>query len=85
MIQMSTKKSPGKEMIRIVKAGQCSFVTEEQLKVIAEDEETRMTPVLVRCGLGRFTTPAQDAAHFVKIIEAEGSDYVRDVSIYSSY
>jgi len=85
MIQMSTKKSAGKAMIQTVKADQMSFVTEDQLAVIAKDEETRMTPILVRCGMGRFTCPAQDAAHFVKIIEAEGSDYVRDVSIYSRY
>lgn len=40
----------------------------------------RLCPVLVRCGCGRFTCPAQDAAHFIKCVEA-GGDYVRDVSL----
>ena len=41
----------------------------------------RLQPCLVRCGAGRFTAPAQDVAHFVAIIEADGRDYVRDVSM----
>ena len=36
---------------------------------------------LVRCGNGRFLTPAQNVAHFVAIIEASGKDHVRDVSL----
>jgi len=85
MNQMTTKKNAGRDMVRKVKAEQMSFVTEDQLAVIAEDDETRMTPILVRCGNGRFTCPAQNAAWFIKIINAEGTDYVRDASIYSSY
>lgn len=47
----------------------------------------RLNPVLVRCGGGRFTCPAQDAQHFIDIITKEGSDYIRDVSIpaYTNY
>jgi hypothetical protein len=37
--------------------------------------------VLVRCGNGRFKCPIQNLPHFVRIINKEGSDYVRDVSI----
>jgi len=37
--------------------------------------------ILVRCGRGRFTCPAKDVLHFIKIIKNEGTDYVRDVSI----
>ena len=52
----------------------------------------RLMPLLVRCGAGRFTCPAQDAEHFIRIINqhrkvAEAlkhdidADYVRDVSL----
>jgi hypothetical protein len=59
----------------------CGFVTDADVPgLVAED---RFTQVLVRCGCGRFVCPVQDVAHFVKIIENEGSDYVRDVSIYT--
>ncbi len=44
-------------------------------------EESRLHPCLVRCGNGRFSCPAQDVAHFVKIITEHGLDYVRDVSV----
>lgn len=40
----------------------------------------RLAPVIVRCGGGRFTCPAQDAKHFIQIITEHGEDYVRDVS-----
>jgi hypothetical protein len=59
----------------------CGFITEAQLPaVIAED---RLQMIIVRCGNGRFVCPAQDVAHFIAIIEKEGSDYIRDVSIYT--
>ena len=55
------------------------FITEEELpRVIAED---RLYPCLIRCGGGRLSCPAQDVRHFIKIIETEGSDYIRDVSL----
>ncbi len=41
----------------------------------------RLHPVLVRCGNGRFTCPAQNVIHFIAAIEAGGKDYVRDVSL----
>jgi len=44
-------------------------------------EENRLYPCLVRCGCGRFICPAQDVGHFIKIIEKEGTDYVRDISL----
>lgn len=53
---------------------------EDQKKLIAED---RLQPVLVRCGGGRFSCPVQDVEHFANIISEEGSDYVRDVSVYT--
>lgn len=47
-------------------------------------EENRMHPCLVRCGSGRFMCPAQDVRHFVKIIQRDGCDYVRDISLQRS-
>ena len=44
----------------------------------------RLRPVLIRCGGGRLTCPAQDANHWINIIEASTGahdDYVRDVSL----
>ena len=58
--------------------GQYTFLTNED---IAEVEKVdRMTMVLVRCGVGRFICPVQNALHFCNIIDKEGTDYVRDVS-----
>lgn len=58
------------------------FITSEDLPaVIAED---RLYPCLIRCGGGRLSCPAQDVDHFIAIIEAEGSDYIRDVSLQAA-
>ena len=67
------------------------FLTADQIDAIASDSETRLTMVLVRCGGGRFITPAQDVQHFIGIIDRErgdnpeaefsDSDYVRDCSL----
>jgi len=54
------------------------FLTEEGVATLAT--VARLHPVLVRCGSGRFTCAAQDAAHFIEAIEKSGMDYVRDVS-----
>lgn len=55
------------------------FMNEKDLEILAK--VCRLHPVLVRCGGGRFTCPAQDAEHFIEIIGKEGRDYVRDVSL----
>ena len=55
------------------------FISVDMLdKVI---EENRLHPCIVRCGNGRFVCPAQDVSHFIKIIERDGTDYIRDVSL----
>lgn len=59
--------------------GQHGFLKPRDVAELTEVE--RLRPVLVRCGCGRFSCPAQDAQHFIDIITAEGSDYVRDVSL----
>jgi len=45
----------------------------------------RLRPVLIRCGSGRLTCPAQDAQHWIDIIKREDSDYIRDVSYPAGY
>jgi hypothetical protein len=40
----------------------------------------RLAPVLVRCGGGRFTAPAQDVNHFLEMVR-KSDDYVRDISL----
>jgi hypothetical protein len=61
------------------------FLTEHAVEALATLEATRLTPVLVRCGGGRFTCAMQDVAHFIALVESgthEGHrDYVRDVSL----
>ena len=57
------------------------FVGPQMLAIVAGDNETRLTLLLVRCGGGRFMAPAQDVQHFMDIIKADGRDYVRDVSL----
>lgn len=59
------------------------FVHKVQLQEILKKwySRVRLHPCLVRCGCGRFTCGMQDVQHFIDIIEKEGSDYIRDVSI----
>ena len=54
------------------------FVTKEMLPEIVRIN--RFEHLLVRCGGGLFLVPAQDADHFIQIVNKEGSDYVRDLS-----
>lgn len=69
---------------------QGGFLKDLDVALLAADDKTRLTLLLVRCGGGRFLAPAQDVAHFIGIIERDadagkvhghGGDYVRDVSI----
>ncbi len=55
------------------------FLRDGDVAVIAQYDRQRL--ILVRCGCGRFLAPAQNVAHFAAIIEREGSDYVRDLSL----
>jgi len=55
------------------------FITDNDVPGIVQ--EHRLQPVLVRCGSGRFSCPVQDVTHFIEIIESDGRDYVRDVSL----
>ena len=58
---------------------QDGFLTMDDVKsIIAFD---RLMLLLVRCGNGRFLTPAQNVEWFCNIIDKEGTDYVRDISL----
>ena len=56
------------------------FITDVELSALAADPGTRLQPCLVRCCCGRFSAPAQDVAHFIKLVE-QGGEHVRDVSV----
>jgi hypothetical protein len=66
------------EKIRAEKYGFVDMINDlpEIIKV------NRFQMLLVRCGNGRFLCPAQDASHFVEIINDSFKDHVRDVSLY---
>lgn len=66
-----------------IRQDRMGFVTESDIPAIIA--EKRLQLLLVRCGGGRFMCPAQDVQHFISILEADGRDYVRDVSIPHGY
>jgi len=51
---------------------------EDEQALLREDP---LQTVLVRCGGGRFVCPIQDLNHFRDIINKDGRDYIRDVSV----
>ena len=59
--------------------GNFGFLTLTDVKVIAKEDRLKM--LLVRCNNCRFLAPAQNIQHLVDIIERDGKDYVRDISI----
>lgn len=71
----------GQTIIATARAKRLGCLSKSDVAQIAADPATRLTALLVRCGCGRFTAPAQDVAHFISAIEASGHDYVRDVSL----
>jgi hypothetical protein len=64
---------------RILKERGGFIVSPNEINEIIELD--RLHPILVRCGSGRFSCPAQDVNHFVDIINNSNKDYVRDVSV----
>lgn len=62
--------------------------TPEELKEVVAFSPFQLC--LVRCGNGRFIVPADNAQHFMDIINnssknglAPGNDYVRDIAIWN--
>ena len=56
------------------------FLKEPEINTLAQDEQLRLQPCLVRCNRCRFTTPAQDVKWLIECVEKNG-DWCRDVSI----
>lgn len=73
------RKEKQMSIIEKIKKEQMGFITLEQLEVLVEEKPH--VQVLVRCGNGRFVTPAQNVKWFCDIINKEGTDYVRDISL----
>jgi hypothetical protein len=67
-------------MINQLLTEHCGFIKDTDWPNIIK--ENRFQRILVRTGLGRFLCAAQDAQHFIRIIEKEKSDHIRDVSIF---
>ena len=59
--------------------GRHGFLSGAELEVLADED--RLRPVLVRCNGGRFTCAAQDAGHFIRLLESTGQEWARDVSL----
>jgi len=60
------------------------YLNRQDIIDLANDE--RMCLLLVRCNMGRFVVPAQDALHYVTMVDNStplSGDYVRDVSLYN--
>lgn len=59
------------------------FITKDELLILADDDETRLQPVLVRLQGGRFIAPAQDAPAFIDALQEvdELSFGLRDIRI----
>lgn len=82
----------GAEVLANAKRERMGFLTEVDMAIIASDSKTKTTLVLVRCGGGRFLATADQAQHFINLIEQSGrtvnsatghgeTDYVRDISL----
>lgn len=58
---------------------QHGFLTMSDVRIIAKQDRLKM--LLVRCGNSRFLAPAQNIKWLVDIIERDGKDHVRDISL----
>ena len=83
---MSTTNTKGNKMTDLMKRikNNCGFI--DMFNDLPElVKENRFQQVLIRCGNGRFVTPAQDVENFVRIINNSDEDYVRDISLPVGY
>lgn len=81
MTTSTTGQPTGRAVMETARRVRFGFLSQGELSVLARDPETRLTLVLVRCGGGRFLTPAQNADHFIALVERDGREYVRDISL----
>jgi hypothetical protein len=71
-----------------IKMTEIERIKKENMSFIASDDdlndvvrENRFQKILIRCGNGRLVCSAQDAEHFVRIIQNSNEDHVRDLSL----
>jgi hypothetical protein len=57
------------------------FLKIDEIRKIAETPALRLVPIMVICGNGRFSCPAQNVEHFINIIDREKTDYVRQICV----
>lgn len=69
-------------LTKIVSPEQGGFLTSFDIQALARNDRSR--DVLVRCGACRFTISADSVDHIAGIIERDGTDYIRDVSLLAS-
>ena len=85
MVRENTMQTQTTQVLRAALTNGGFFTSERDLEVLARDNDTRLTQVLVRCGGGRFRCPAQDAEHFISLVvsgrHAGQDEYVRDVGL----
>lgn len=67
---------------KIISPEQGGFLTAFDVQALARMD--RLRQVLVRCGACRFTISADSFDHIAGIIERDGTDYIRDVSLPAS-
>ena len=60
------------------------YLTMDDIEILLPNEYLRLCQCLIRCGGMRAIVSLQDVKHFVKIINHEASDYVRDVAFTAS-
>jgi len=64
-----------------IRRDRAGVLTPADVDTLAAHPEGRLTLVLVRCGGCRFLAPAQDVVTLVAIIDRDGTEYVRDLSL----
>ena len=69
-------------LTKIVGPDQGGFLTAFDVQALARID--RLRQVLVRCGACRFVISADSVDHMAGIIDRDGTDYIRDISLPSS-
>ena len=67
-------------MLSRIRTDTHGYLTDHDVKALADHENGRLVQLLVRAGGCRFVCASQDVLHLTRALEAVG-DYVRDVSL----
>lgn len=65
--------------LRRVRDDQGGFLRDFDIAILMQHD--RLRQLLVRCGACRFIAAAQDVDHIIGIIERDGADHIRDISL----